>query len=186
MEQRIGFGSRLVMAFVAPWKLLFDASYAARVQHAEQAALPPAPEPRVSKAEPVVVEAEPERDLTPALQLLTLLQREGRFIDFLQEDVAGFSDADIGAAARVVHAGCKRTLAEYLDLAPIRSEAEGATIILQPGYDAGLVRVTGNVVGEPPFTGKLAHHGWKAAKIRLPERLSDRDPRVLAAAEVEL
>lgn len=183
--ERIGFGSRLVMAFVAPWKLLFDEAFAARVQQAQQPALPPAPEPPPA-AEPRVVEAEVERDLSPALQLLSLLQREGRFIDFLQEDVAGFSDAEIGAAARVVHEGCKRTLGEYLELAPVRTESEGAKVVLEPGYDAHAVRVTGNVVGEPPFTGKLAHHGWRVAKIRLPERVRERDPKVIAAAEVEL
>ena len=31
-----------------------------------------------------------------------MLQREGRLIDFLQEDLAAFPDADVGAAARAV------------------------------------------------------------------------------------
>lgn len=182
--ERLGLAARIWLAFLFPWKILFDAALAARVQKLEQGALPPAPEsPPPGRG---VVEAEVERDLSPALQLLSLLQREGRFVDFLQENVAGFSDAEVGAAARVVHEGCKRALGEYVEFSPIRSESEGALVVLEPGYDAGQIRVTGNVVGEPPFRGKLAHHGWRVAKIRLPERLSDRDPRVIAAAEVEL
>jgi len=184
--ERLGLAARIWLAFVFPWKILFDGAFAARVRKVEQGALPPAPEPEAPPAGPAVVEAEAERDLSPALQLLALLQREGRFVDFLQESVAGFSDAEVGAAARVVHEGCKRALAEYVEFAPVRTESEGAPIVLEPGYDAGQIRVTGNVVGEPPFRGKLAHHGWRVTSIRLPERLSDRDPRVVAAAEVEL
>ena len=140
----------------------------------------------MAKPEPTVVEAERERDLSPALQVLAMLQREGRRIDFLQEDTSQFSDAEIGAAARVVHAGCKRALQEYVEFVPVRSESEGDPVVLQPGYDAARVRVTGNVVGEPPFRGKLAHHGWSVAKIHLPDLSAGRDPRIVAAAEVEL
>src|SRR5207253_6846543 len=35
-----------------------------------------------------------------AVQLLAILQREGRLLDFLQEDVDGYADAQIGAAVR--------------------------------------------------------------------------------------
>ncbi|WP_019374484.1 DUF2760 domain-containing protein, partial [Melaminivora alkalimesophila] len=92
-----------------------------------------------------------------ALQLLALLQRQARFVDFVQEDVAGYSDAEIGAAARVVHEGCRKVLAEHFALAPVRSEEEGSRITLPVGFDATAVRVSGNVVGQPPFAGTLAH-----------------------------
>jgi hypothetical protein len=127
-----------------------------------------------------------EADTTSALQLLAIMQREGRFVDFLQEDITSFSDAEIGAAARVVHEGCRRGLHEYLDLSPVRSESEGETIVLEHGFDSSRLRLTGNVVGEPPFRGRLAHHGWLVTKLRLPSLGSGANPKVIAPAEVEL
>jgi hypothetical protein len=181
----IGIGARLWLAFVLPWKVLFDGVFASRVDRLEEApALPPSkPEPERA---PEVTEAEAAPDFTPAMQLLAIMQREGRFIDFLQEDVASFSDAEIGAAARVVHEGCKRGLADYIDLEPVRKEAEGDAITLAKGFDAARTRVTGNVVGEPPFSGTLAHHGWRVAKIRLPLLADGHDPTIVAPAEVEV
>jgi len=120
------------------------------------------------------------------LLLLSLLQKEGRFIDFMQEDVGSYTDHDIGAAARVVHEGCARVLQEYLHIAPVRSETEGAQVTLQPGFNPAEVRPTGQVVGEPPFTGSLVHRGWRATKIQLPQVASSHDLHILAAAEVEL
>jgi hypothetical protein len=121
-----------------------------------------------------------------ALQLLALLQQDARFIDFIQEDLTGFSDADIGAAARVVHEGSKKTLHTYFELAPIRQEEEEARISLALGFNAAEVRLTGNVVGEAPFNGVLVHKGWKVTRVSLP-RLSDgHDSTIVAPAEVEL
>lgn len=127
-------------------------------------------------------------DTTPtaALQLLGLLQRQARFVDFVQEDVAQYSDAEIGAAARVVHAGCRQVLAEHVPLQPVRSEAEGSRVTLAPGFDAVAVRVSGNVVGQPPFTGTLAHRGWQAASVQLPQLTDPQAARIVAQAEVEL
>jgi hypothetical protein len=121
-----------------------------------------------------------------ALVLLSLLQKEGRFVDFLQEDVSGYSDQEVGAAARVVHEGCQRVLRDHLSIEPVREEAEGSAVTLMKGFDPAAVRPTGNVVGEPPFTGSLVHRGWRAVDVRLPKVASSRDVRILAAAEVEL
>jgi hypothetical protein len=184
--ERLDVWARLWLAIILPWKVLFDAAFAARVHRLREGApeLPPArPEP---EPEPEVQATEPERDDTAALQILAIMQREGRFIDFLQEDVTSFSDAEIGAAARVVHEGCKRGLTEYLELAPVRTEAEDDAVVLEPGFDAKRTRVTGNVVGEPPYRGRLAHHGWIVKQIRLPDLTDGHDPRVVAPAEVEL
>ncbi|WP_406623279.1 DUF2760 domain-containing protein [Acidovorax sp. SDU_ACID1] len=123
---------------------------------------------------------------TAALQLLSLLQREARFVDFVQEDVAGYTDAEIGAAARVLHEGCRKALREHLTLEPVRPEAEGSRVTLPPGFDATAVRVSGNLVGQPPFTGTLAHRGWRAADVRLPQLTDDKAAAVIAQAEVEL
>lgn len=133
--------------------------------------------------EKIVEKSNPE---TGALLLLTLLQRDGRLIDFLHEDVAGFPDADVGAAARVVHSGCKKALSQYFTFAPVRSESEGAAITVEKGFDPSQIRLAGNVSGEPPFKGKLAHQGWKATDVRLPERPPSIDARVVAPAEVEI
>ncbi len=151
------------------------------------AVVAPAPAPVVTRpvelAQPIVVkEATPEA----ALQLLGLLQQEARFLDFVQENIAGHGDADIGAAVRVVHEGCRKVLNQHLDLEPVRTEAENSRITLPKGFDAGAVRVSGNIVGEPPFTGTLIHRGWRASRIHLPRLAEGHDAGILAPAEVEL
>ena len=136
----------------------------------------PAPEPVVLK------EATPDA----ALQLLGLLQKEARFIDFIKEDIMAFSDADIGIAARVVHEGCNKALKEHFTLAPVRGEQEGSKITLPKGFDAAEVRLTGNIVGTAPFTGTLVHKGWQVTSIRLPKLTLAHNAAIVAPAEVEL
>lgn len=177
----LGFGARLWLAFVLPWKVLFDGAFAAKARAAGSATLEPALAP-VREVE----EKEAERDLAPALQLLAILQREGRFVDFVQEDLSGASDADIGAAARVVHEGCRKGLADYVEFEAVRTEDEGAKVELAEGFDAVRHRVTGKVKGEPPYVGTLAHHGWQASRFSLPKLSDAHDPMVVAPAEVEL
>ena len=123
---------------------------------------------------------------TAALQLLGLLQREARFVDFIQEDVAPYTDAEIGAAARVVHEGCRKVLREHFTIQPVRSEAEGSRITLQTGFDAAAVRLTGNVVGQAPFTGTLGHRGWQVTQVKLPQLTNTQSANIIAQAEVEL
>ena len=123
---------------------------------------------------------------TAALQLLGLLQREARFVDFIQEEVAPYTDAEIGAAARVVHEGCRKVLREHFAIQPVRSEAEGSRVTLQAGFDAAAVRLTGNVVGQAPFTGQLSHRGWQVTEVRLPQLTDTQAAKVIAQAEVEL
>ena len=121
-----------------------------------------------------------------AVQLLAILQREGRLLDFLQEDVDAYSDAQIGAAVRDIHRGCKKALAEHMPLEPVLREPENAQVRVDPGFDPSRIRLVGNVVGEPPFTGALRHHGWRIAKVTLPSPARGTDPTVVAPAEVEL
>jgi len=123
---------------------------------------------------------------TAALQLLGLLQREARFVDFVQEEVAAYTDAEIGAAARVVHEGCRKVLREHFSIQPVRAEPEGSRLTLQPGFDAAAVRLTGNVVGQAPFTGTLSHRGWQVGDVRLPQLTDAQAAKVIAQAEVEL
>ena len=176
------FFRRIGLAF----SVLFNAERAAQLQRDEAEGEQPAADtqtPPAAEPQPVIV-----RETTPeaALQLLSLLQREARFVDFVQEDVAAYSDADIGAAARVVHEGCRKVLGEHFSIEPVRSESEGSRITLAEGFDAAAVRLTGKVVGKPPFTGSLGHRGWRVTDTRLPKLAEGHDASVIAQAEVEL
>ena len=168
-------------------RLIFNAEFARQVATALQAPPPkPAarPAPAATAAPAPVVP--PERAHASGLMLLNALQREGRLVDFLQQDVAGFSDEDIGAAARVVHSGCRKVLQQYFVLVPASPDTEGASVTVAKGFDAQRIRLTGNVAGEPPFRGTLKHHGWVASEVRLPSLSDAMDPKVIAPAEVEL
>jgi len=173
-QSPLPFLTRLWFAYVVFFRVLFNGEYAAELH--EPKALPaPKPEP------------EPQPPTTDAaLQLLALLQREGRFVDFLEEDVASFADADIGAAARVVHSGCRKAIREHVKLEPVRSEEEGARVTLPDPLDATSVKLTGNVQGKGPYSGTLRHRGWRAVEITMPTAVAGHDARVLAQAEVEL
>lgn len=184
------------------WRVFLDGAYARRLVDAEAAArelkssapavaatppIPkPAPAPVVVAAAPAPAVLPPERLHASALTLLAALQREGRLVDFLQQEVTGFSDGDVAAAARVVHAGCRRVLQQGLDLEPAVREPEGSSMSVPAGFDAQRIRLTGNVAGQPPFRGTLRHPGWVVRGIRFPAVSEALDPRVLAAAEVEL
>ncbi len=181
-EQTPSFFNRLGLAFTVFFRTLFDARFAASIQPLlGGVSAPPLPEKPAPEV-PVLLETDP----ASALQLLGLLQQEGRLVDFLEEDVAQYTDAEIGAAVRVVHEGCRKALHEHLTLQPIRQEAEGSRITLEAGFDAAALRPTGNLVGQPPFTGTLAHRGWRAIEVRLPKLAQGHDIQVIAPAEVEL
>jgi hypothetical protein len=135
------------------------------------------------KPEPVIVkQALPDA----ALQLLGLLQKEARFIDFVEENIGPYSDAEIGAAARIVHDGCRKVLNEFFELEPIRPESENTRLTLPKGFDASSIRLMGNVVGEPPFTGTLIHRGWRSMRVKLPKISEGHNVNIIAQAEVEL
>lgn len=205
--ETLGFFPRLVLFLLLPFKVLFDGRFAAAVarlqagsvvegdllETPERPALDEGGQARVKQLESEVAslrkareEAQARDPAAPALQVLGILQRDGRLVDFLAEDVASFSDAEVGAAARLVHDGCKKVLKEYVKVEPIRKEEEGASITVPKGFDPNEIRLTGNVTGEPPFKGTLAHAGWRVVETHLPELAKGSDPRVLAPAEVEL
>lgn len=190
------FGTRIALAISAFFRTLGNAEYAARIQRLDEPMAAPtaaptqaptaaptaAPTPAPTAAPVILREATPDA----ALQLLSLLQREARLIDFTQENLTGYADADIGAAARVVHEGCAKVLREHFTIEPVRAELEGARVTLEAGFDAASVRLTGNVVGQAPFKGSLSHRGWRATSVRLPKLAEAHDAKVLAPAEVEL
>jgi hypothetical protein len=185
------FFSRISIAIGALFRALSDVEYAARLSRIDEAPQPaaaPAPVPTPAPAPAPAPAPVTLRVATPdaALQLLSLFQREARLIDFTQENLSAYSDADIGAAARVVHEGCSKVLREHFTIEPVRSEAEGSRIVLEDGFDAAAVRLTGNVVGKAPFRGALSHRGWRASNVRLPKLAEAHDAAILAPAEVEL
>jgi len=177
------FFARLGLA----WRVLFSATLAQSVRDASSGgpALPPPEEPEPEPPPEPVVKIEAARP-DAAMQLLAILQREGRFVDFLREDVSEFSDEEIGAAARVVHEGCKKAIDEHFEIVSVRDEDEGDTFEVEEGFDAARIRLTGNVVGEPPFSGTLQHRGWRVEKVELPKLTEEHDVTILAPAEVEL
>ncbi|MFQ5583923.1 MAG: DUF2760 domain-containing protein [Calditrichia bacterium] len=122
-----------------------------------------------------------------AVQLLSILQRGGRLIDFLEEDLSAYQDEQIGAAVRSIHEGCKKALKEYVRIEPIFEQPEGSQVTVQTGFDANEIRLTGNVTGEPPFTGAVRHRGWRVIKVDLPKQM-DREGKkmILTPAEVEV
>ena len=180
------FFQRLPVAFGAFFSVLGNAAFAARVIALSQPDAAVASPPAAAKSAPVA--PPPMKEATPdaALQLLGLLQRDARLIDFTQEDLSQYTDADIGGVARVLHEGCGKVLREHFTIAPVRPEAEGSRLTLPAGFDARAVRLTGNVVGQAPFTGSLCHRGWRVTETRLPKLAESHDVRVLAQAEVEL
>jgi hypothetical protein len=176
------FFGRIGLAFSLFFRVLFDGALAGRALR-----LSAGPEPEPVKAQPVVAPSPLHSAPTEsALQLLGLLQREARLVDFVMEDMSSYSDADIGAAARVVHDQCKKALTSHVTLERIRSEAEGSRVTVPAGFSASEVRLVGNVTGSAPFNGVLTHAGWRASSIELPKLSQGHDVRVIAAAEVEL
>lgn len=203
------FFKRLLYSLLIFVRFLFDGDFARRVMIARQVetepepSLPTTPERVIPERTVVtapaptpVVESKPapptptptpaHPDSAPALHLLALLQREGRLVDFLQENISSFGDADVGAAARVVHDGCRKVLGDYFVLEPVRPQSEGTSVVVEPGFEPASIRLTGNVTGQPPFSGTLRHHGWRAAEVKLPAIPVNHDPRIVAPAEVEL
>ncbi len=137
-------------------------------------------------AQPVLPALSPEAAHASGLFLLGMLQREGRLIDFLEEEIGGFSDAEVGAAARVVHAGCRKVMRDYLPVIAVVPQSEGEKVTVPAGFDANRYRLSGNLTGQAPYAGSLKHHGWVATEVKLPPVPTTMDVKVLAPAEVEL
>lgn len=123
---------------------------------------------------------------TAHLRLLSDLQQAGRLVDFLKEDIAPFTDAQIGAAVRKIHQDCGQLLEELVTIRPLREEKEGATVQVPKGYDPSEIKVIGKVKGEPPFTGILVHRGWKAHKRSLPKKTGQLASEIICPSEIEV
>lgn len=180
------FFRRIPLAFGAFFSILSDAKFAARVDGLRQSDVQPLTPTRAHETPKPAPRPMRESPTDAALQLLGLLQRDARLIDFTEENLTDYSDADIGAAARVVHEGCRKVLREHFTIEPVRPEEEGSRITLNEGFDARAIKLTGNVVGKPPFHGSISHRGWRATDVRLPKLAESHDAGICAQAEVEL
>ncbi|HEV2863820.1 MAG TPA: DUF2760 domain-containing protein [Pyrinomonadaceae bacterium] len=149
-----------------------------------QTAAPTAPEP----AELPPPAPEPAEDSADrAVQLLALLQRDGRLVDFLSEDITPYQDAQVGAAVRELHANCRKSLAQYVTLEPVIEGEEDRPVTVEEAFDPAAVKLVGNVTGRPPLRGLLRHKGWRVAEINLPNLPPRGAGRaVVAPAEVEI
>jgi uncharacterized protein DUF2760 len=161
----------LVAILVAVMVRQRTAAAEARAAAAAAAEKPPAPAP-------------PSPAL--AVRLLGLLQEEGRFIDFIREDIDAYGDAQVGAAVRAIHAGCRKALQDRIELARIFNAEEGSAITIETGFDPASVRLIGKAAGAPPFRGTLQHGGWRVTKVSLPPSAPGSDPNIIAPAEVEV
>lgn len=148
--------------------------------------------PAVAAREPVVLteEVAAPAAVTPpsddaALRLLAALQEDGRLVDFLTESIQGYSDEQIGAATRGIHDACAKALRACVTLEPVLAGREDETVTVPKGFHPSAVRLTGDVRGEPPFTGTLRHAGWRATAVNIPAR-AGLEPTIVAPAEVEL
>jgi hypothetical protein len=177
---------RLYLSIRIFFLTLFKAAIAQQVEHmlsgaqAAPGAAPPTPQPKQPPAPKSPVRCD-------AITLLATLQREARFVDFIQESLAGYSDAQIGAVVRDVHRDSAAVLDRLFALKPAVPQEEGSEVDVPKGFDAGRLRLTGNVASEPPLSGRLVHPGWEATKCELPTWTGNKDSaRVVAPAEVEL
>ena len=177
IDGMISHGKRWKYAFRVFFSLIFhgriadDILDAFRPAPAQPAAPPPASQPADS----------PDR----AIQMLALLQRDGRFVDFIMEDLTPYQDAQIGAAVRDVHSGCRASLSRYLTLMPVYEEPEGSTVTIERDADASRIKVVGNVAAPPPYRGVVRHRGWEAGRVELPP-LTASGRTVVAPAEIEV
>ena len=174
--------NRILLAFRCFFNILFHGALSAdtlgllKLARREQAA--PGP-----KGTPPAAASRTPAD--GALQILTILQRDSRLVDFLMEDIASYSDDQVGAAVRELHDQCRDSMARHVTLQPVIDGVEG-TPARAPSGDPHAVRFIGNVPATPPSGGTLRHKGWRAAKVNLPGLTAKEDTTIIAPAEIEI
>src|ERR1700756_372136 len=181
-----GFWQRVAFAFRCFFSILFHADIPNDIAlklAKPAAAVPQAPSPAAPLRE---VEPPPLETFDRAVQMLALLQRDGRLIDFLTEDITLYPDEQLGAAVRTIHETCRQVLERYLKLEPILNSEEEQSVTVQAGFDPAAIKLIGNVGGEPPVRGVLRHKGWRVKEMNLPPLPQGASRMVLAPAEVEL
>jgi hypothetical protein len=133
-----------------------------------------------------VAEKDTSESFDRAVQMLALLQRDGRLVDFLAEDVAPYPDTQLGAAVRTVHESCRQVLERYVKLEPVLSAEEDQPVTVPAGFDPASIKLIGYITGKPPLRGLLRHRGWRATQMNLPSLPEGTGRSVIAPAEVEI
>jgi len=182
---------RLWLATRCFFKVLFRPDFASQCRQLESGVAAASGQPATAASKPIAPANTPSTPAksprSDAITLLASLQREARFVDIVNESLDGYSDAQIGAAARDVLRDCGKVLSRAFALRPMLEQEEGATVQVPAGYETESYRLTGDVSREPPFTGKLMHAGWQATKCDLPTWTgSGKGALVVAPAEVQL
>ena len=183
LSQRVSYALRCLFAILIKGQIPEDIVQTLTKSPA-QAPSPPLPTAAPS-ATPAGGAGQPQ-DHDRAVQLLALLQRDGRLIDFITEDIGSYADAQIGAAAREVHQNCRQVLERYMKLEPIIGSAESQPVSLPAGFDPAAIKLIGNVTGRPPVRGILRHRGWRVTQVHLPPLPEGTGRSVVAPAEVEI
>jgi uncharacterized protein DUF2760 len=185
----ITFWERVIFAFRCFFSILFQAEIPRDI--AEKLVKPAAPPPQAPAAAPPISRLKESPPPAPenfdrAIQMLALLQRDGRLIDFLAEDVSYYPDVQLGAAVRTIHESCAQVLDRYVKLEPVLDSAEEQPVTVPAGFDPAAIKLIGNVVGAPPVRGLLRHKGWRVKEVNLPPLPQGTGRMVVAPAEVEL
>jgi len=143
--------------------------------------LPPAAAPLPPPEKPTVADSTDR-----AIQMLALLQRDGRLIDFFNENLAPYTDEQVGAAVRELHQNCRQALENYVKLEPVIGAEEDQPVTVEDGFDPAAIKLIGNVAGRPPLRGLLRHRGWRATEVNLPPLPGTPSRSIIAPAEVEI
>ena len=121
-----------------------------------------------------------------ALQMLGILQRDSRLLDFMMEDISAFEDDQIGAAVRNLHDQCRDSLTRYIRLVPVIDGVEGTFTKIDTN-DPNTVKLLGNVPASGKASGGvLRHKGWRADNVDLPPLAASQNPAIIAPAEIEI
>jgi hypothetical protein len=186
----IGFSARLSFAFRCFFSLLFRGKIPQEILQALSSSTGEAPLTAAARATAAAEKSRtdpPESEaLDRAVQLLALLQRDGRLVDFLEEDVSSFPDGQLGAAVRSIHNSCRQVLERYIKLEPVLSSEEDHPVTLPVSFDPAAIKVIGSVTGQPPIRGLLRHRGWRVSQVTLPSLPQGSGRAIVAPAEVEV
>jgi len=178
-----GFWERVAIAFRCFFSILFHGDIPndiaqMRVPQTAAAQAPVSPAKEMERPAPEAFDR--------AVQVLALLQRDGRLIDFLAENISPYPDAQLGAAARTIHESCRKVLEQYVKLEPILNSEEDQPVTVQSRFDPAAIKLLGNVTGQPPIRGVLRHKGWQVKNVNLPPLPEGSGRMVIAPAEIEI
>ena len=186
----IGFSARLSFAFRCFFSLLFRGEIPQEILQALSSSAAQAPLTAAARATAVPeksgADASGSEALDRAVQMLALLQRDGRLVDFLKEDVSSYPDGQLGAAVRSIHTSCRQVLDRYIKLEPVLSSEEDHPVTVPVDFDPAAIKLIGSVTGQPPIRGLLRHRGWRVSHVTLPSLPQGSGRAIVAPAEIEV